>query len=194
MPPGALHSLAPWKRKPLVIPPDSPRTWIRLAVWEMWMGTLVCTIVGFGVSFIASSPRQILTFADLTRCYDPPPIPTPCEQIVYRGGLLNAAFTALIGVMLIGVALWFLWELWNACEPRPITDDFLKLLNDSFGYSWRNPLKWPWARVFWAYGFTFVGAVTTAGVALAIWTFVIVPNSRVPAARIETSQSFTVGR
>jgi hypothetical protein len=28
---------------------------------------------------------------------------------VYRGGILNAAFTSLCGLMLIGVALWLLW-------------------------------------------------------------------------------------
>ena len=86
--------------------------------------------------------------------------------------MLNAAFTALCGLMLIGVAAWFLWELWSAVEPKPITDDFLRLLNDSFGRDWRNPLKWPWARVLWAYGFTVVGATLTAGVGVMIWTLV----------------------
>ena len=66
--------------------------------------------------------------------------------------------------MLIGVAAWFLWELWSAIEPKAITDDFLRLLNDSFGRDWRNPLTWPWARVLWAYGFTVVGATLAAGV------------------------------
>ena len=84
--------------------------------------------------------------------------------------------------------------VWNACEPRPITDDFLKLLNDSFGRSWRNPFTWPWARVFWAYGFTAIGASLTAAAAMAIWTFAIAPNAHVPAAKVETSQSFSVGR
>ena len=39
-------------------------------------------------------------------------------------------------------------------EPKPITDDFLKLLNDSFGRNWRDPRTWPWTRMLWAYGFT----------------------------------------
>ncbi len=109
--------------------------------------------------------------SDLSNCYAPP-VTVPCERIVYRGGALNVAFTSLFGLMLIGVAAWFLWELWSAVEPKPITDDFLRLLNDSFGRDWRNPLTWPWARVLWAYGFTVVGATVTAGVGMMIWTLV----------------------
>jgi hypothetical protein len=119
----------------------------------------------------------------------------PCERIVYRGGMMNAAFTALCGLMLIGVAAWFLWELWSAVEPKPITDDFLKLLNDSFGHDWRSPLKWPWARLVWAYGFAVVGAALTAAVGMIIWTFVAPSEpAKTPTPRIETSQSFTLGR
>ena len=110
------------------------------------MGMLVCVVLGLGVaphrhvSRLASSPCRI------SRTATPPPVALPCERIVYQGGMLNAAFTALCGLMLIGVAAWLLWELWSAVEPKPITDDFLRLLNDSFGRDWRNPLKWPWAR------------------------------------------------
>ncbi len=128
--------------------------------------------------------------SDLTNCYGPPPVPVPCERIVYRGGMLNTAFIALFGLMLIGAAAWLLWELWSAVEPKPITDDFLRLLNDSFGHNWRNPLKWPWARVLWAYGFTVVGAMLTAGIAMMIWTFVVSGPSTAPTPRIDTSQSF----
>jgi len=181
--------MSPWRRRALTIPPNSLQAWLRLATWEIWMGMLVCLTLGLGISLIASSPNHIVSITDLSNCYEPPPISLPCEQIVYRGGLLNAAFTSLIGVMLIGAGAWFLWELWSAVEPKPITDDFLRLLNDSFGRSWRNPLTWPWARVLWAYGFTLVGATVTVGVALVIWTLVA-PQARTLTIKIDTSQSF----
>jgi hypothetical protein len=96
---------------------------------------------------------------------------------------------------LIGVAAWFLWELWSAVEPKPITDDFLKLLNDSFGRDWRNPFTWPWSRVLWAYGFTMVGATLTVGVAMMIWILVASPApAKTPTIRIDTSQSFRLGQ
>ena len=88
-----------------------------------------------------------------------------------------------------------LWELWSAVEPKPITDDFLRLLNDSFGRDWRNPLKWPWARLFWAYGFTLVGAILTAGAACRSGRSSSrrIPPSA-PTIRIDTSQSFRLGQ
>jgi hypothetical protein len=142
---------------------------------------------------IATSPDRIIAVADLTNCYAPPPVALPCERMVYRGGALDAAFTSLCGLMLIGVAAWFLWELWSAVEPKPITDDFLRLLHDSFSRDWRNPLTWPWARVFWAYGFTAVGVTLTAGVGLILWTIVVpTASTRTPKVKIETSQSFTL--
>ncbi len=189
---AARHELSPFKRRPLTIPPNSLHSWIRLAVWEIWMGGLLCVILGFGIGFIITSPAKIVVFTDLANCYAPPPVPMPCEHVTYRGGLLNAAFTALCGFMLMVVAVWLMWELWNAAEPRPITDDFLKLLNDSFGRSWRNPFTWPWARVLWAYGFAAVGGILAAGVGVIIWTFVI--SSDAPVGRIDTSQSFSLGR
>jgi hypothetical protein len=93
----------------------------------------------------------------------------------------------------MGVGVWFLWELWCAVEPRPITDDFLRLLNDSFGRDWRNPLKWPWARMLWAYGFTIVGAMMTVAAGVTIWTL-LVPPPKAPTVKIETSQSFRIDR
>ena len=75
----------------------------------------------------------------------------------------------------------------------PITDDFLKLLNDSFGRNWRDPRTWPWTRMMWAYGFTIVGVMLTSGVAvllsmlLSSWQ-----PSRGPAPKVETSQRFRV--
>jgi hypothetical protein len=184
--------MRPWGRGSLTLPPNSTQAWLRLALWELWMGMLVCVILGLGVVLVASSPNRIVAVSDLTNCYGPPPVALPCEQIVYRGGVLNAAFTALCGLMLIGVAAWFLWELWSAVEPKPITDDFLKLLNDSFGSNWRNPLKWPWARMLWAYGFTVVGASLTLGAGVMLWTLIGPSNSaKAPTARIETSESFS---
>jgi hypothetical protein len=190
---GSTHEITPWRRSPLTLPPKTLQAWVRLAAWELWMGMLLAAIVGLGVSIIVSSPTRIVTVSDLSRCYAPPPVELPCERIVYRGGVLNAAFTALCGLMLMGLAAWFIWELWNAVEPKPITDDFLKLLNDSFGRDWRNPLTWPWARVFWAYGFTTVGALLTVTTALALWTLVTAARPmKLPEARVNTSQTFTV--
>lgn len=181
----------PWGRNALIIPPDSASAWIQLAMWEIWMGTLVCLTLGGGILFILTSPDRIIAVSDLTNCYGPAPVALPCERILYRGGALDAAFTVLCGVMLLGVAAWFLWELWSVAEPRPITDDFLRLLDDSFGRDWRNPLKWPWARVLWAYGFTIVGAALTAGVGVMIWTLVVsLEPAKAPSIRIE--QNFRV--
>jgi hypothetical protein len=109
--------------------------------------------------------------------------------------MLDAAFTALCGLMLVGVAAWFVWELWSAVEPRPITDDFLRLLHDSFSHNWRNPLTWPWGRVMWAYGFTAVGVTLTVSAGLIIWTLVAsVDHGRAPTVHVGTSQSFHLGQ
>jgi hypothetical protein len=190
-----LPEMSPWKPRSLTIPPNSRDAWVRLTVWELWMGMLVCVTFGLGVFVILASPNRIVAVSDLSNCYAPPPVALPCERIVYRGGALDAAFTALCGLMLIGVALWLLWELWNAVEPKPITDDFLRLLNDSFGRDWRNPLKWPWARMLWAYGITAAGAMLTAGIGMVIWTLVVSSETaKVPTAEVETSQSFSLGR
>ena len=189
----SLPDMRPWGRGSLTIPPRSANAWFRLAVWELWMGMLLSIVAGLGIRLIVTSPNRIMTVTDLSGCYAAQVV-LPCERTLYRGGALDAAFTALCGVMLIGVAVWLLWELWSAVEPRPITDDFLKLLNESFGRDWRNPLKWPWARVLWAYGFTVVGVMLTAVVASAIWTMVTSPDrARVPMIKIKTSESFKVG-
>ena len=194
--PWRLPDMRPWGgRGTLVIPPNSANAWFELAIWEMWMGTLVCLVSGLGAYLIVTSPSHIVAVSDLTNCYAPPPVAVPCEHIVYRGGMLNTAFIALCGLTLVSFAVWMLWELWSAVEPKPVTDDFLRLLNESFGRDWRNPLKWPWARVFWAYGFTMVGAVLTAGAGLTIWTLIVSFNpSKTLTPKIETSQSFTLRR
>jgi hypothetical protein len=191
----SLPDMRPWGRRPLTFPPSSAQAWIRLAMWEMWMGVLVCIVVGLGVTLVATSPDRILSVADLTNCYAAPPVPIPCERIVYRGGALNAAFTALCGALLIGMAAWLIWELWGAVEPKPITDDFLRLLHDSFGRNWRNPLTWPWPRLLWAYGFALIGASLTAAIAITIWATVASTQAAKPTiGRVDTSQSFRIGQ
>jgi len=157
-----LPEMSPWNRGPLKVPPDSLGGWIRLARWEIWMGMTVCFTIGLGIFLIATASDRIVVVSDLTACYAAPPVALPCERLVYRGGALNAALNGFCGLLLIGVGVWFLWELWGAVEPKPITDDFLRLLNDSFGRRWHNPLTWPWARLFWAYGFATLGATLTA--------------------------------
>ena len=189
-----LPDVRPWGRRPLTIPPNSVNAWVQLAMWELWMVTLVCITLGLGILLIATSPDRIVALTDLSNCYGPPPVAAPCERTVYLGGMLNAAFTALFGLMLLVVAVWFVWELWNAVEPKPITDDFLRLLHDSFGRDWRNPLTWPWARALWAYGFALVGATVTVAVGMMIWTLVAASDPpKAPTARVETSQSFQLG-
>jgi hypothetical protein len=183
--------MSPWRRPELTIPPDSLRAWVRLAVWEFWMGMIVCATLGLGVNVIVTAPRSVVVVRDLAPCYDPSPVVQPCDSIAYRIGTLSAAFSVLCGLQLIAVAAWCLWELWGAVQPKPITDDFLKLLDDSFGRDWRNPRTWPWARLRWAYGFTLSGATA----ALVIWTLISSSSpARAPAGRVETSQSFRVVR
>jgi hypothetical protein len=190
-----LPEMSPWKPRSLTIPPSSMHAWLRLAIWELWMGILVCVTLGLGVLLIIASPNRIVAVPDLTNCYAPPPVVLPCERIVYRGGALDAAFTALCGLMMIGVAVWFLWELWSAVEPKPITDDFLRLLNDSFARDWRNPLTWPWSRVLWAYGFPFLGAALTTAIGVMIWMLTLAADqAKAPTVRVDTSQSFRLGQ
>jgi hypothetical protein len=177
----------------LTFPPNSARTWIRFAVWQLWMGMLVCLVFAFGIWLIVTSPDRLYVVMDRSNC-DASPAPSPCERIAYQGGGLNAVFTALSGVLPLGVGIWLLWELWSAVEPKPITDDFMRLLNDSFGRDWRNPFKWPWRRVLWAYGFTLVGATVSAGFGLIIWTLVASATAKPPTIHIETSQSFKLGQ
>ena len=178
-----------WRRRTIMIPPESPREWFRLAAWELWFGIVIAILIGLGAQLIVTAPDRIIAVLDLSGCYGEPPIPVPCDRMVYRGGALNVAFSALSGFMMIAVAGWVMWHLWSLAEPRPITDDFLRLLNDSFGHSWRNPLKWPWARVLWAYGFTAVGAAVAAAVAITVASLVT-PPPKVVSPKIDTSESF----
>jgi hypothetical protein len=90
----------------------------------------------------------------------------------------------------IAVAAWMAWDLWSAAAPRPITDDFLKLLDDSFARDWRKPRTWPWARLAWAYGFALAGVASTVGMSLLISALSASPPTRAPTVLVETSEQF----
>ena len=187
--------LSPWRHYQLTIPPDSLHAWVTLAVWECWMGVLVCAALGFGTQLIVTAPDSIVTVLDLTNCYAAPPIAQPCERVAFKAGALSVAFNVWCGVLLNAVAAWLLWELWSAVAPKPITDDFLKLLDDSFGRNWRDPRTWPWTRLGWAYGFTAVGAAVALCVALLLSSAVSSSRlARAPTPHVETSQHFRLTR
>jgi hypothetical protein len=160
-----LRDMSPWRRYSLTIPPDSFEAWARLAVWECWMGMLVYAALSVATHLIRTAPNSIITVFDLRNCYAAAPVIQPCERVAYRAGALNVALNLWCAVLLIAVAAWLLWELWNAVAPKPITDDFLKLLDDSFGRDWRHPRTWPWARLGWAYGFV-AGGILGRGIGL----------------------------
>src|SRR5258708_22375890 len=186
-----LPELSPWRRQSLTIPPDSLRTWIALAAWEFWMGMLVYGALSFGTRLIVTAPDSIVTVFDFTNCYAAPPVVQPCERVAYKAGALNVAFNFWCGLLLIGFAAWLLWELWSAVAPKPITDDFLKLLDDSFGHNWRRPRTWPWGRMVWAYGFTLVGATSALGLGLLIFAAISSSTlAKAPTPHVETSQHF----
>ena len=155
------------------------------------MGALLCGAVWYGTTLIVTAQDHLITVFDFTNCYAPVVV-QPCERIAYRTGALNVAMNIWCGVLLIGVAFWLMWELWSAVAPKPITDDFLKLLDDSFARNWRKPRTWPWARLGWAYGFTFVGATSALGFGLLVSTLIAASSSpgRAPTIRIDTSQQF----
>ena len=186
--------ISPWRRRGLKIPPDSFRAWVRLVTWEIGMGVLLYLILGFGTQLIASAPHRIVTVFDFTNCYAAPPVTLPCERIAYRAGALDAAFNAWCGLLLMVIAASVVWDLWSATAPKPITDDFLKLLEDSFARDWRKPRTWPWTRVAWAYGFALVGVVSAVGMSLLISALSASPPPRAPAGTVETSQQFSLIR
>ena len=190
-----LPEMSPWRRRSVTMPPDSTQAWVSLAVWELWMGVLVCGAVAVGVRLIATAPDGIVTVFDFTNCYAPPPIVQPCEHVAYRTGLLSVVLNAWCGLMLVAVAVWLLWELWTAAAPPPITDEFLKLLDDSFGRDWRLPRTWPWARVAWAYGFTLVGVATALAIGLTASSLLSSPRfARAPTVHVDTAQRFRLAR
>jgi hypothetical protein len=184
--------ISPWRRGALKIPPDSFHAWVRLATWEFAMGVLAYVVFGFGTQLIGSAPHSIVTVFDLTNCYAAPPVALPCERVAYRAGVLNAAVNAWCGLLLMAVAGWLVWDLWSAAAPRPITDDFLKLLDDSFARDWRKPRSWPWTRVAWAYGFALIGVTAGAGMSRAISAFSASTPVRAPTVLVETSEQFRV--
>ena len=189
------RDLSPWRRHELTIPPDSLQAWVALAAWEFWMGIVVCAALGFGTQLIVTAPDSIVTVFDLTNCYAAPPIAQPCERVAFKAGALSVAFNVWCGLLLIAVAAWLVWELWSAVAPKPISDDFLRLLHDSFGSNWRDPRTWPWTRLGWAYGFTAVGAAVTLCVALLLSSVVSSSRlARAPTPHVETSQHFRLSR
>jgi hypothetical protein len=192
MPRYSLPEMSPWRRHALTIPPDSFDAWVRLVVWEGWMGMLVYGAFRVAAHLIVTAPDSIITVFDLKNCYAAAVV-LPCERVTYQAGALNMAFNLWCAALLIAVAAWLLWELWNAVAPKPITDDFLKLLDDSFGRDWRNPRTWPWARLVWAYGFTVVGVTSALGIGLLMSSAISSSKlAKAPTVHVETSQSFRV--
>lgn len=184
--------ISPWRRRGVTIPPDSFHAWVRLALWEFGMGVLVYVVAVFGTQLIASAPHSIVTVYDFSNCYAAPPLALPCERIAYRTGGLNAVLNVWCGLLLIGVVAWVVWDLWSAAAPKPIVDDFLKLLDDSFARDWRKPRTWPWTRLAWAYGFALAGVTSGMVVSLLMAALSASSPTRAPAVRVETTQQFTV--
>ncbi len=127
-----------WRKRTIVIPPETRDEWVRLVTWELWMGLILFLLVALGTRLIMTSPDRVVLLNDVSQCYAAPPVPIPCERTLYRG-LLNVAFSAFSGFMMLAIASWMVWSLWSAAEPAPIMDDFLRLLSDSFARDWRNP-------------------------------------------------------
>lgn len=182
--------MSPWRRHALTIPPDSFDAWIRLVVWEGWMGMLVFGALSAAAHLIATAPDSIITVFDLKNCYTAPVV-LPCERITYRAGFLNVAMNLWCAMLLIAVAVWLLWELWNAAAPKPITDDFLKLLDDSFGRDWRKPRTWPWWRLVWAYGFALAGVTSASIIAVLVAAMISsAAPAKPPTSHVDTTQRF----
>ena len=190
---GSLAENTPWRRRALAVPPVSWQDWLHLAIWELWMGLLISGFLSVGIAMIVTAPQRLVTAEDLSACYAPPPVTLPCERIVYRTGALNMAFSGLFGMVAVLVGCWLSWELWAAVAPKPITDDFLRLLNDSFARDWRNPRTWPWSRMFYAYGFAFLGAALAVAGGLGVSRVVADLHPLRPAIiKVNTSQEFRI--
>jgi len=142
-----------------------------------------------------TAPDSIVTVFDFTNCYAVPLVVEPCERVAYKTGAMNAAFNFWCGVLLMAVAIWLLWELWNAVAPQPITDDFLQLLDQSFRRDWRSPRTWPWARMVYAYGFTLVGVAASVCAGLLVSAAISARTpAKAPRVHSDTSQSFRLAR
>jgi hypothetical protein len=188
------QEVSPWRPRALKIPPDSLYAWVRLGAWEFGMGVLLYVILAFGTQLIASAPHSIVTVYDFTNCYAAPPIALPCERVAYRVGSMNAAFNAWCGLLLMAVAASLVLDLWSAAAPKPIADDFLKLLDDSFARDWRKPRTWPWTRMAWAYGFAIVGVISALGMSLLISALSASPPAKAPTGSVTASEQFRVIR
>jgi len=170
------------------------RDWVRLAVWESWMGLLLCTALYFGIRLIVTAPENIITVFDYANCAAPSAV-QPCERVAFYTGHLAVLMNAWCGLLLMAVAVWLLWELWSAVTPQPITDDFLKLQDDSFGYSWRRPRTWPWSRLGWAYGFTLAGALSAFSVGILLSNAISsTMRAHAPTNHVETLERFKIAR
>ena len=186
-----MSTASPWRMRTFTIPPKTAADWLRLATWELWMGTIICALLWAGATMVSTAPDRIITAEDLSGCYASPPVVRPCERIVYRTGAMNAAFSVLIGMVMIVAAIWLVWELWDAVAPKPITDDFLKLLHHSFARNWRDPRTWPWSRLMLAYGFALLGAIVTASTVTAFWR-VLAPAAAEVRPAVNTDQQFRI--
>jgi hypothetical protein len=189
---AAPPEISPWRLRGLTIPPDSLHAWVRLGAWEFGMGVILYVIVAFGTQLIASAPHGVVTVFDFTNCYAAPPVALPCERVAYRTGVLNAALNEWCGLLLLAVAAWLAWDLWSAAAPKTMTDDFLKLLEDSFARDWRKPRTWPWTRLAWAYGFALLGVTSGVAMWLLISALSASPPAGAPTVHIETSEQFRV--
>ena len=139
----------PVTRRALTIPPDSMRGLgqaCRVGILDGRARVRALWVSARSSSSPLPTHRHRVRFHELL-CR--PALVQPCERVAYKAGALNVVFNAWCGLLLIAVAAWLLWELWSAVAPKPITDDFLKLLDDSFGRDWRSPRTWPWARWGW---------------------------------------------
>jgi hypothetical protein len=132
------------------------------------MGVLVYVIAGFGTRLIASASQSIVTVYDFSSCDAAARVALRCGRVAYRTGGSIAAFNTWCGLLLLAVAAWLVWDLWSAAAPKPITDDFLMLLEGSFARDWRRPRTWPWRRAAWAYGFALVGVMSANGMWLLL--------------------------
>lgn len=183
-----------WRKRTIVIPPETRDEWVRLVTWELWMGLILFLLVALGMRLIMTSPDRVVPVYDLSQCYAAPPVPVPCERTLHRG-LLNVAFSAFSGFIMLAIASWMMWSLWSTAEPAPIMDDFLRLLSDSFARDWRNPMTWPWSRVLWAYGFTALGVGLGLVAAMAVSAALSsLPSPKRPAAQVETLEIFRAGQ
>jgi hypothetical protein len=159
------------------------------------MGVLLYVALALGTQLIVTAPASMVPVFDFTGCYAAPPIALPCERIAYRTGTLSAVLNAWCGLLLLAGAVWLLWELWSAAAPRPIADEFLKLLDDSFARDWRKPSTWPWTRMARAYGFPLVGVTAAAGIWLLMSA--AISSSRpvkTPTVNVEMSERFRLNQ